>query len=414
MNVVLKIRKRNPAGNRHTVAITIDIHTNISINKHKHKQRDSKRQKTKRNISEQSQVTESLDNGLDHSGLRHESSVSGTPAVEIIVVSSDSNTSPSASRVQNRASPIDLTVLQRKTERSVSRSPSRSKSVAKGKRIILDESRSGHAESRVSRDRSRSNGKRTRKDSHRSRSRSCSRSPSRLKESYRSIGKRQIEVHDHDMSKSELFSSKRQSLKKEKHHRENKRSRSRSRGRSRSHSKGKSASKIWSEKFNKKTLEYSRSRTASDSSMRNEALSSTRSRRSRSRRSRSERSRSRSSRSPNSRSRNSRSRSRSRSKLFSRSHSSRSPRTHVDSSRGSRSRKSTQSVDHSECNSKKLISDGDEDIKKEIEDLEHRITTDKKRLLKLLIKQEREKAVDVTEIDDETDNEPEVGDECQS
>ena len=61
-----------------------------------------------------------------------------------------------------------------------------------------------------------------------------------------------------------------------------------------------------------------------------------------------------------------------------------------------------------------MICDSDEDIKKEIEDLEHRITTDKKRLLKLLIKQEREKAVDVTEIDDETDDQPEVGDECQS
>jgi len=57
-----------------------------------------------------------------------------------------------------------------------------------------------------------------------------------------------------------------------------------------------------------------------------------------------------------------------------------------------------------------LIPDSDEDIKKEIEDLEYRITTDKKRLLKLLIKQEREKKVDVTELDDETDDERGVGD----
>jgi len=61
-----------------------------------------------------------------------------------------------------------------------------------------------------------------------------------------------------------------------------------------------------------------------------------------------------------------------------------------------------------------LNSDSDEDIKKEIEDLEYRITTDKKRLLKLLIKQEREKAVDVTELEDETSNEPGARDECQS
>jgi len=57
-----------------------------------------------------------------------------------------------------------------------------------------------------------------------------------------------------------------------------------------------------------------------------------------------------------------------------------------------------------------LIPDSDEDIKKEIEDLEYRITSDKKRLLKLLIKQEREKKVDVTELDDETDDERGVGD----
>ncbi|XP_020610510.1 E3 ubiquitin-protein ligase Topors-like [Orbicella faveolata] len=369
-------------------------HKHKHKHKHKPKQKDSKRHKTERSISEQSQVTESLDNGLDHSGSKDESSVSGTPPVEVIVVSSDSNTSPSASRLHNRASPIDLTVLRRKTERSVSRSRSRSKSVAKGKRILHDESRSGHAESRFSRDRSRSTGERTRKGSHRSRSRS----PSRLKERHRSKGKRRLEIDDHDMSKSELLSSKKQSLKKEKHHREKKRSRSCSSGRSRSQSKAKSASKTRSEKFDKRTVEYSRSRTTSDSSKRNEAPSSSRSRRSLSRRSRS-----RSSRSPNSRSRNSRSRSRSRSKRFSRSHSSRSPRSHVDSSRGSRSHKSSQSRDHSDYNPKKLSSDSDEDIKKEIDDLEYRITTDKKRLLKLLIKQEREKAVDVTELDDEAD-----------
>lgn len=34
---------------------------------------------------------------------------------------------------------------------------------------------------------------------------------------------------------------------------------------------------------------------------------------------------------------------------------------------------------------------GSEDIKREIEDLEHRIAADKKRLLKLLIKQEKSK-----------------------
>jgi len=61
-----------------------------------------------------------------------------------------------------------------------------------------------------------------------------------------------------------------------------------------------------------------------------------------------------------------------------------------------------------------LNSESDEDIKKEIEDLEYRITTDKKRLLKLLIKQEREKALDVTELEDETNNEPGARDECQS
>lgn len=392
-------------------------HKHKHKHRHKHKQEDSKRRKTKQNANEQSQVTESLDNALDQSGSKQESSVSGTQTAEVIVVSSDSNTSPSGSRVQNRASPIDLTMRRRNTEGFVSRSRSRSKSVAKGKRIAHNDNRSRHVESCSSRDRSRSTGEQTRKQSHPSRSRS--RSQCRFKERHRSKGKRCLESDDHNMSKSEMLFSKRQSLM---NHRAKKQSRSRSRGRSRSHTRAKTSSKTRSEKLDKRTAEYSRSRTTSDSSMRNEAPSSSRnsrsqrsrSRNSRSRRSRSRHSRSRRSRSRNSQSRNSRSRSRSRSKRFSLSHSARSSKSHVDFSRGSHSRKSTQLEDHSNCNPKKLNSDSDEDIKKEIEDLEYRITTDKKRLLKLLIKQEREKAVDVTELEDETNNEPGARDECQS
>ena len=51
----------------------------------------------------------------------------------------------------------------------------------------------------------------------------------------------------------------------------------------------------------------------------------------------------------------------------------------------------------------KSRSDSSEDIKREIEDLELRITADKKRLLKLLIKQERAKGDGVSE---KTENDP--------
>ena len=54
----------------------------------------------------------------------------------------------------------------------------------------------------------------------------------------------------------------------------------------------------------------------------------------------------------------------------------------------------------------KSRSDSSEDIKREIEDLELRITADKKRLLKLLIKQERTKGDAVTVIREKTENDP--------
>jgi len=54
----------------------------------------------------------------------------------------------------------------------------------------------------------------------------------------------------------------------------------------------------------------------------------------------------------------------------------------------------------------KSRSDSSEDIKREIEDLELRITADKKRLLKLLIKQERAKGDGVTVLSEKTGNDP--------
>jgi len=54
----------------------------------------------------------------------------------------------------------------------------------------------------------------------------------------------------------------------------------------------------------------------------------------------------------------------------------------------------------------KSRSDSSEDIKREIEDLELRITADKKRLLKLLIKQERAKGDGVTVISEKAENDP--------
>ncbi|KAJ7386465.1 hypothetical protein OS493_008597 [Desmophyllum pertusum] len=72
-----------------------------------------------------------------------------------------------------------------------------------------------------------------------------------------------------------------------------------------------------------------------------------------------------------------------------------------------------QSTVHSESDPTKdsALSNSSEDIKKEIEDLEFRITSDKKRLLKLLIKQERTKAVDAIDLEEESENAPQEDDE---
>ena len=83
----------------------------------------------------------------------------------------------------------------------------------------------------------------------------------------------------------------------------------------------------------------------------------------------------------------------------------------TDSSPESRCRSRSNSHDKesmvsSALETQKSRSDSSENIKREIEDLELRITADKKRLLKLLIKQERAKGDGVTVISEKMENDP--------
>ena len=58
-----------------------------------------------------------------------------------------------------------------------------------------------------------------------------------------------------------------------------------------------------------------------------------------------------------------------------------------------RSRNSSKSTAHPETNPRKSLPHSNDDIKKEIEDLECRITSDKNRLLNFFMKKERTEAV---------------------
>lgn len=83
-----------------------------------------------------------------------------------------------------------------------------------------------------------------------------------------------------------------------------------------------------------------------------------------------------------------------------------SSRNLTDTSRDSRSptHKAIESKANSASESNESSDQSNEDIRMEIEDLELRITADKKRLLKLLIKQERTKGDGVTAISEETES----------
>ena len=201
-------------------------------------------------------------------------------------------------------------------------------------------------------------------------------SESRSHEAFHSKRERRFQSDDHDPSNSESVFSKTPDLMKEKEKRGRRKSRSRSHspGLSDSRSKGKSCSKTRSKNFEKR--QYN-SRSSSSSTTQREGTSA--------------RLLLRGSRSPSPdhtatspASRRCKSRHRSRSK---------SPR--YKESAGSSVSEPTES---GSCSN--------EDIKREIEDLELRINADKKRLLKLLIKQERKKEDSVTATYEETESAP--------
>ena len=85
-----------------------------------------------------------------------------------------------------------------------------------------------------------------------------------------------------------------------------------------------------------------------------------------------------------------------------------SSRNLTDTSRDSRSpsHKAIESKANSASESKESTDQSNEHIRKEIEDLELRINADKKRLLKLLIKQERTKGDGITATSEETESAP--------
>ena len=425
--------------------------------RHSHKRKRKHKRKHKRDNSSKistSRHSNSLETDSIVPGPSRRVSINSSPSdstVEIIVLSdsSDSLDSPGSRREVVR---IDLARCRSDRRRSVSRSMSRTTSEGNEKKRLLHKYRHRSCSKRShSKHRSRSPSgysnsysrrdyswlKRERKEKSRSRSRSFSRSPvslsrgrsaeRRLKSKRRSrscsrrsdlrsqgIRRSKRERHSQsdvrDPSNSDPFFSRTLDLKKEKYDREKRRSQSGTPGGSQSRSKGRSDLKIQSESFGKrKCSRDSHSRSTSPSTTKRGAASSSLSSCSFSRHSKS-RSPRRYSRVHSPISRNSRSCSRS--ERCTQPRLSRSPSLHVtDSSPESRCRSRSNSHIEESMVSSALETQGSrsgssEDIKREIEDLELRITADKKRLLKLLIKQERTKGDGVTVIREKTENDP--------
>ena len=242
-----------------------------------------------------------------------------------------------------------------------------------GKAYRRSRSREGASPSRQQ---SKERCKRGKKSRSRSRSRqSDSISPKRHRSKWE---RRSREDSLHEQSSSSGFIKK-------KYEREKRRSHSRSSSRSQSRSKGKTAlvsrgakSRTW-----RKSDRDPHLRSISPLPVRHESSSFSRDSRSRSPK------------------RDSRSRSRHRLSLS-------SSRNLTDTSRDSRSpsHKAVESKANSASESIESTDQSNDDIRKEIEDLELRINADKKRLLKLLIKQERTKGDGITAISEETESAP--------
>ncbi|PFX16165.1 E3 ubiquitin-protein ligase Topors [Stylophora pistillata] len=361
-------------------------HSHKHKHKHKHKRKEPKRSNDKSNRSKLFGDTNTVEWGSAPSFSTRPSVYSSefcSPPPEFIVVSSDTSASPVTPTVRPGSACNNPTQFQRRKGGSRSHSNSGSRPLSQRKGGFQEDKRlrrqSGHVKPR-SRDRSLSVEERVIKEHHRGRSNT---SEKRLK------------------ADSERLSPSRKSGK----HRREKMRKSSLRP---SHSycqRTKRGEKIQ----NRRTKEYARSRSSSESTSRNSRSRHSRSQKSRTRNSRSREPRSRSrgpqsskSESRESRTRNSHSRSRdsqdsqdsrshSQSRHFSREYTSLLSRRHHSDSR---SRRSSISSAKSEPSVRELAPNSNEDaLKKEIVDLESRIVADKKRLLRLLMKKEQAEAV---------------------
>ena len=398
--------------------------------KHKHKHRHKHKRRHERNDSLKYNRSRRSDSPERHPSMPGpsnrvsvDSSITEIP-VDVIILSDDT-ASPDVFDSNSKSRGIDFSNCRgrRKRKPSLSRSPP-SRSTSKGERSLGSSNRH--------RSRSRSESREKRKTSprgerslsryseaHTRRENSCSR---KTRKAYRRSRSREGASRSREQSKerfnrgkksrsrsrsrqSDSISQKRHRSKwerrsredslheqsnssgfiKKKYEREKRRSHSRSSSPSQSRSKGKTAlgsrgakSRTW-----RKSDRDPHLRSISPLPIRHESSSFSRDSRSRSPK------------------RDSRSRSRHRLSLS-------SSRNLTDTSLNSRSlsQKAIESKANSASESKESTDQSNEHIRKEIEDLELRINADKKRLLKLLIKQERTKGDGITATGEETESAP--------
>ena len=396
--------------------------------KHKHKHRHKHRRRHERKDSlryDTSRRSDGPERQLSMPGPSNrvsvDSSITEIP-VDVIILS-DGTASPDVFDSNSKSRGIDFSNCRgrRKRKPSLSRSPP-SRSTSKGERSL------GSSNRHRSRSRSKSREKRNTSprgerslsrysEAHTRRENSCSR---KTRKAYRRSRSREGASRSREQSKerfnrgkksrsrsrsrqSDSVSQKRHRSKwerrsredslheqsnssgfiKKKYEREKRRSHSRSSSPSQSRSKGKTAlgsrgakSRTW-----RKSDRDPHLRSISPWPIRHESSSFSRDSRSRSPK------------------RDSRSRSRRRLSLS-------SSRNLTDTSRDSRSpsHKAIESKANSASESKESTDQSNEHIRKEIEDLELRINADKKRLLKLLIKQERTKGDGITASSEETES----------
>ncbi|CAH3190405.1 unnamed protein product [Porites evermanni] len=356
--------------------------------KHRHKHRHKHKRRHERNDSLEYNKSRRSDSPERHPSMpgpsnriSDDSSITEIP-VDVIILS-DGTASPDVFDSNSKSRSIDFSNCRgrRKRKPSSSRSPPKI-SAGKGERSL------GRSNRHRSRSRSESREKRKTSprgerslsrysEAHSRRENSCSRKTGKA---YRRSRSREGASPSREQSK-ERFKRRKKSRSRSR----SRQSHSRSSSRSQSRSKGKTAlvsrgakSRTW-----RKSDRDPHLRSISPLPVRHESSSFSRDSRSRSPK------------------RDSRSRSRHRSSLS-------SSRNLTDTSRDSRSpsHKAIESKANSASESNESTDQSNEDIRKEIEDLELRINADKKRLLKLLIKQERTKGDGITAISEETESAP--------